>query len=68
MAMAKKARSEKYVDKILINWEANGYPVSREEQVQGAKNSKAKTPAKGMTAKDKKSIIDNVLGGSNGNE
>lgn len=38
MAMAKKARSEKYVDKILINWEANGYPVSRDEQVQGAKN------------------------------
>lgn len=68
MAMAKKARSEKYVDKILINWEANGYPVSREEQVQVAKNSKAKTPAKGMTAKDKTNIIDDVLGGSNGNE
>lgn len=38
MAMAKGARSEKYVDKILINWEANGYPKSREEQVRGAKN------------------------------
>lgn len=37
MAIANKARSEKYVDKILINWEANGYPASREEQVQASK-------------------------------
>ncbi len=37
VAREKGARSEKYVDKILIGWEANGYPKTREEQVQAAK-------------------------------
>ena len=36
---SKDAKSEKYVDKILIGWEAKGYPKSREEQVQGARRS-----------------------------
>lgn len=31
------ARAIQYVDKILVGWEANGYPKSREEQVQAAK-------------------------------
>lgn len=58
MAMAKKARSEKYVDKILINWEANGYPESREAQIQGAKNGDHKSSnqrragSKGQTQAD----------------
>lgn len=38
IAKAKGARSEKYIDSILIGWEANGYPKTREEKVQGAKN------------------------------
>jgi DnaD/phage-associated family protein len=37
VAKEKGARSEKYVDKVLIGWEANGYPKTREEQVQAAK-------------------------------
>ena len=36
-AKTRGARSEKYVDKILIGWEANGYPKSREEQVKAAR-------------------------------
>jgi hypothetical protein len=27
------------VDKVLVRWEAKGYPKSREEKVQGAKNA-----------------------------
>jgi DnaD/phage-associated family protein len=50
MSIAKGAKSEKYVDRILIGWEANGYPKSRAEQVQGAKhangNSKSGSAAK----------------------
>lgn len=38
IAKAKGARSEKYVDSILIGWEANGYPKTRDQKVQGAKN------------------------------
>jgi DnaD/phage-associated family protein len=37
IAREKGARSEKYVDKILIGWEANGYPRTREEQIAEAK-------------------------------
>ena len=36
-ARSNGARHQNYVDKILIGWEANGYPKSREEKVQGAK-------------------------------
>jgi DnaD/phage-associated family protein len=41
VAKEKGARSEKYVDKVLIGWEANGYPKTREEQVKAAKKSPA---------------------------
>jgi DnaD/phage-associated family protein len=33
IAKEKRARSAKYVDEILIGWEANGYPKTREQQV-----------------------------------
>lgn len=33
VAKDKRARSVKYVDEILITWEANGYPKTREERV-----------------------------------
>lgn len=36
-AEAKGARHQNYVDSILIGWEANGYPKSREDKVLGAK-------------------------------
>jgi len=39
MAIEKKARSANYVDTVLINWEAKGYPKSREEKVKGARNA-----------------------------
>ena len=38
LANYNSARHQNYVDKVLIGWEANGYPQSREEKVQGAKN------------------------------
>jgi len=41
IARQNKARSTKYVDEILITWEANGYPKTREEKVQERKTSKA---------------------------
>lgn len=43
MAKAKGARSANYVDTILIGWEANGYPKSRDEKVQGAKHANSNT-------------------------
>ena len=39
VAIGQKARSSKYVDEILINWEANGYPKPREERVKDAKKA-----------------------------
>jgi DnaD/phage-associated family protein len=46
MASEKGARSEKYVDKILIGWEANGYPRTREEQVDERRaNGRKSRPA-----------------------
>jgi DNA replication protein DnaD len=33
IAKEKRARSAKYVDEILINWEANGYPKPRNQRV-----------------------------------
>jgi DnaD and phage-associated domain len=41
IAKEKGARSEKYVDKILIGWEANGYPKTREQQIEDAKKNGA---------------------------
>lgn len=37
IAKEKRARSIKYVDEILISWEANGYPKTREERVRERK-------------------------------
>ena len=39
IAKAKGARSANYVDSILIGWEANGYPKTREQKIQGAKHA-----------------------------
>lgn len=52
-AREKGARSANYVDAVLINWEANGYPKSREDKVQGAKHA---TNNKGVTASPKTRI------------
>lgn len=41
LAKEKKANSANYVDTILIRWEANGYPKSREEKVQAVKIGRA---------------------------
>lgn len=49
MAKTKGARSEKYVDKILIGWEANGYPKTREQQVEDAKKDKKISVPKGIS-------------------
>jgi DnaD/phage-associated family protein len=38
IAQGQGAKSEKYVDKILIGWEANGYPKPREQKVREAKS------------------------------
>jgi hypothetical protein len=32
-----KGKNMKYIDKILLDWKANGYPKSRQEQIAGAK-------------------------------
>jgi hypothetical protein len=44
VAKGKGARSAKYVDEILISWEANGYPKTREQRVQEKRNG-GKQPA-----------------------
>jgi DnaD/phage-associated family protein len=49
IAKTKGARSEKYVDKVLIGWEANGYPKTREEQVKAAKKSPAPSVSQGVS-------------------
>jgi DnaD/phage-associated family protein len=49
VAKEKGARSEKYVDKVLIGWEANGYPKTREEQVKAAKKSSAPSVPQGVS-------------------
>lgn len=41
IAKDKKARSVKYVDQIIIGWEANGYPKTREELIEEARHKKA---------------------------
>lgn len=38
IAKEKGARSPRYVDEVLISWEANGYPKSREERVKEKRN------------------------------
>jgi hypothetical protein len=39
IAKLKGARSPRYVDEVLISWEANGYPKSREERVKEKRNN-----------------------------
>ena len=50
IAAAKKARSANYVDTILIGWEANGYPETRDQKVQGAKRANSQPGRKGAPA------------------
>jgi hypothetical protein len=38
IAKEKGARSMKYIDAILVGWEANGYPKSREDRVKEKRN------------------------------
>jgi hypothetical protein len=38
VAKDKGARSPKYVDEVLVSWEANGYPKSREDRVKEKRN------------------------------
>ncbi len=58
MAKEKGARHPNYVDKILIGWEANDSPKSRDEKVQGAKHgnngtsNRARTKSTGSTPAD----------------
>ena len=40
IAQAKGARSSSYVDKILLGWEANGYPKTRDQQIAERKGTK----------------------------
>jgi hypothetical protein len=40
IAKEKGARSVKYIDAVLIGWEANGYPKSREERVNEKRKDK----------------------------
>ena len=50
LARDKRASSPKYVDQVLISWEANGYPPTREEQVL----ARAFKPAKGKNGTEQK--------------
>lgn len=62
IARSKGARSEKYVDSILIGWEANGYPKTRDEKVKASKKS-----VKGRTQDEKiASILRGVEAVKNG--
>jgi len=45
-AAAQNARSAAYVDKILIGWEAKGYPNTRDEQVAERKAQPSRTASK----------------------
>ncbi len=65
LAKAKNARSVKYVDSILIGWEANGYPLSREDQVKNAKKPAAKKSGKSQDDKIE-AILRGVKAASNG--
>jgi DnaD/phage-associated family protein len=56
MAKDNGANHQNYVDKILIGWEAKGYPKSRDEKVREQKGKK-----KGQTQDDKiAAILDGV--------
>lgn len=53
------ARSARYVDRVLIGWEANGYPKTREELVRERKASRPHTTGRAESMAD---MIDRVLG------
>ena len=58
IARDKGARSVKYVDEILITWEANGYPKTRDEKVHDRRaNGNGAKPAETEAEK-----IDRILG------
>lgn len=44
VARGNGARSAKYVDEVLISWEAHGYPKSREERVAERKSQVKQSP------------------------
>lgn len=44
IASENKARSVKYVDTILVGWEADGYPKTRDEKIRERKQQSSKQP------------------------
>lgn len=52
LARVRKAKSQNYVDTILIDWEANGYPKSRAEKVQAVKQDVSRKPTKSSSNQD----------------
>ncbi|MBI5951879.1 MAG: DnaD domain protein [Chloroflexi bacterium] len=65
IAIAKGAKAEKYVDRILIGWEANGYPKSRAEQVQGAKNGNTRSTSSAGNGSEKSGSASRQAGKAN---
>jgi DnaD/phage-associated family protein len=53
IAKDKKAKSANYVDRILIGWEANGYPKSREDKVRDVKQDGSKKPVQTTSSRNK---------------
>ena len=47
VARAKRARSPNYVEAVLRNWELDGYPPTREEQVQAIIQARQRTQWRG---------------------
>lgn len=54
------AKHQNYVDKILVGWEANGYPKTREEKVRDAKSAKGSKLAKGAQPASQKAVSADV--------
>lgn len=57
IAKAKGARSSAYVDRILIGWEANGYPKTREQQIAERKAEKKQEPKKAADTKRPERLV-----------
>lgn len=53
-------KGQEYVNKVLISWEANGYPLTRDEQVAAARKTKPTPGAKGFDRT--KEVLDKYLG------
>ena len=49
VAGERRARSPKYIDQVLISWEANGYPPSRSQQIF----SRSFNPRRGQNGEDR---------------